>query len=265
MRSRRLKKFLFIVIIVAILLVFNKFGGQELRNTFYLITAPFSKIFWLAGEEVSDFFVTIFEIKNLKKEKESLQKQKFELSHRLISCQEIQEENKFLREALNLVEKEKFELGLVEVLAKEIDDDFILISGGKNEGIFENMPVITQEGVLVGKVKESFSNFSKVMLISALESRFEIEVQGEKRVLGVAEGRGGSKLGFQLVPKEVQIEKGNLVQTTTLGGNFPKGLLVGEVEEVRKSDVEPYQEGEIKPYFVKQELKLLFVIKKFYF
>ncbi|GAH46773.1 unnamed protein product, partial [marine sediment metagenome] len=65
------------------------------------------------------------------------------------------------------------------------------------------------------------------------------------------------------VPKENQIKKGDIIQTTTLGGSFPKGLLVGEVEKVRKTDVAPYQQGAIKPYFTATPLRALFVIKNF--
>jgi len=261
----RAKKFLLIFIVIGILLMLNEFGGGKLKNIFYLVNSPFSKIFWLSGERISNFFDTLSEIKNLKEEKENLQKENYLLLHQLTQCQELKKENEFLKKALNLSLEKKFNLSLVEVLAKEVDDEVILISGGQEEGISKNMPVITEEGVLVGKVKASFPNFAKVELISAKESRFEIEIVGKENALGMAQGRGGSQLEFQLIPREVQIEKGDIVQTTSLRGNFPKGLLIGEIEKIQKSDVEPYQKGTVIPYFLKSKMRFLLVIKRPYF
>jgi len=254
-------KILLIILMVVALISLNKFGGKKIRNTFYLVSSPIQKTFWRAGEGVSDFFGTLFEIKNLKKENEEFFKRNFILLQKLTLLQDLREENKTLREALDIGLREKFTLVLTEIISKETEQDFILISGGKAEGISENMPLITKEGVLVGKVKESFTNFSKVRLISAKKSVFDIEILGEKNLLGIAKGKGNLKIEFELVPKENQIEKGDIVETTTLGGNFPKGLLVGEVEEVRKTDAAPYQEGAIKPYFTATPLRTLFVIK----
>ena len=79
----------------------------------------------------------------------------------------------------------------------------------------------------------------------------------------MAEGKGSLKLGFKLIPKEDEVKEGDIVLTAALGGSFPKGILVGEIEKVRKSDAEPFQEGEIKPYFTKADLKLVFIITNF--
>ena len=62
----RRKKFLLILIAIGALLMLNEFGGENLKNIFYLISSPFNKAFRLSGEKISDFFDTIFEIKNLK-------------------------------------------------------------------------------------------------------------------------------------------------------------------------------------------------------
>jgi rod shape-determining protein MreC len=261
--SSKVSKILLIILLIAILVFLNKFAIKEIKDTFYLVSYPLSKVFWKAGEELSDFFAGIFRAKSLTKENQQLIRQNLFLLKEITTLKHLKKENETLREALNLGPREKFELALTEVIAKEPGRDFILITGGKAEGISEDMPVITKEGVLVGKTKEVFENFSKVMLISAKESAFDVEIGKEERFLALAKGKGQKRLEFQLVPQKNQIKKGDIVQTTTFGGNFPKGLLVGEVSEVRKSDLGTFQEGEIRPYFAQTQLKTLFVIKNF--
>jgi len=48
--------------------------------------------------------------------------------------------------------------------------------------------------------------------------------------------------------------------TSSLGGIFPSGLLIGEIENVIKDDTEPFQQAEIKSKFDLKEINLLFVI-----
>ncbi len=256
-------KILLVILIIASLFLLNKFGRASIKNAFYAMSVPIGKVFWQAGKGVSETLGAFFEIKNLKRENQELSKQNLILLQELATLKNLRQENEALREVLNLELHKKFELSSAETIAKELDNDFILISKGKEEGVLENMPLITKEGVLVGKVKESFANFSKVMLITAKKSVFDVEIGSEKDIFGVAQGRGNSRIEFDLVLKENQIKKGDIVQTTSLGGNFPKGLLVGEIEEIQKGAPEPYQRGTIKPYFIENKLNILFVVKNF--
>ena len=113
---------------------------------------------------------------------------------------------------------------------------------------------------MVGRISQVYENFSKVMLISNKESSFNGEIQ-EKEIEGIINGKGNSKLYFELLPKEKDIQGGENVVTSPLGGIFPKGLLVGQVKEVKKSDIEPFQQAEIKPALDIQKLDFLFIIR----
>ncbi len=251
------------ILIIASLFLLNKFGRAPIKNAFYTISAPIEKVFWWAGKGVSETLGAFFEIKNLKRENQEFSKQNLILLQELTTLKNLRQENEALREILNLELHKKFELSSAEIIEKELDNDFILISKGKEDGVLENMPLITKEGVLVGKVKESFANFSKVMLITAKKSVFDVEIGSERNIFGVAQGKGNLRIEFDLVLKENQIKKGDIIQTISLGGNFPKGLLVGEIEEVQKGVPEPYQKGTIKPYFLESRLNILFIIKGF--
>lgn len=262
MLSKRYK-ILLVILVIASFVVVSKFGGKEIKNTFYRFSSPIEKVLWKAGEGISDFFDTLSRIKGLRKENEELTKQNLVLIREAANLKALGEENRNLRKALDIELGEEFELILTTVVTRELDGDFISIAGGSKDGIFENMPVITPEGILVGSILKSFPSFSQVILVSAKGNVFDVEIQGEQNLLGLAEGKGNSEIEFELVPKKSQIKRGDVVLTTALGGDFPQGLLVGEITEVRTSDVKPLQEGRIKPYFTNSTLTNLFVIKNF--
>jgi len=240
--------------------------SSKVKNFFYLISSPIQKILWKTGDRASDFFETIANIKNLKKENEELKLKTQELLVKNIEILELEKENKFLREALEIGLEKEFELIFAEVTGKDVSQDSILINKGSKNGILNNLPVIAQQKVLVGRVEEIYENFSRVILISDKESVFNVEifrVDDENfvdNISGVVKGKGNFQLILDLIPKEKEIKEGDTIITSSLGGVFPKGLLVGQVQKIKKSDIEPFQQAEVKPAFDIKELEKVFII-----
>jgi rod shape-determining protein MreC len=273
--SPRLKIGIIIVFLIAFFTALNYPPiNKEVKNFFYLVSSPLQKTLWGTGDRASDFFETVLEIKNFKKEvdehsfidalrcawaNEELRLKIEALLAENAELRELKKENETLRIALGLGLEKEFKLLLAEVIGKDISQDTILINLGLKDGISKSLPVINQQKALVGKIGEVYSNFSKVILISNKESSFDAKIP-ESDIQAVAMGKGNGKLFFDLVPKEKEIKEGDLVVTTALGGIFPSGLLVGEIEKVFRSDVEAFQQAEIKPAFDIGELEILFVI-----
>jgi len=51
------------------------------------------------------------------------------------------------------------------------------------------------------------------------------------------------------------------VITSSFGGIFPSGILVGKVKKIEKKDTEPFQKIEIEPSFNVSLIKRVFLIK----
>lgn len=269
MKSKKIKFFLVLVIIFLIFFSLNKLGINSARNAILLISSPFQQAFWQAGEKVSFGFQALFGAGDFKRENQELKKTNLRLLEEITNFKEVARENMSLRKALNLGLEKEFNLVLAKAISKKTEGDFILVNRGKEDGISKDMPVISSEKILLGKVGEVFDNFSTIILISNSKVTFDIEVLSENpsateslnRALGAAKGEGNSKLIFQFIPKEAQIKEGDIVTTSALGGNFPQGLLVGTINTLEKNDIEPFQQGEIKPYFLEIDLTNLFIIK----
>lgn len=258
--NRKLKVVLIIILVVLILFLINKFFYKGLKNTAFLVLSPIQRVLWQEDNIFSNVWEYIFKVKSLKKENREINKENLFLKSEIIRLKDLEEENKDLRQALDIELEKDFQLIFSQVVARE--NDSLLINKGGEDGVFEGMPVITKEKVLIGKVNKVFNNFSEVMLISEEDFSFSVEVETEEEsVLGVSKGKGDLKLKIELLPKEALIEKGDIVSTSVLGGVFPKNLLVGEIKSIKRTDPEPFQQGEIEPYFKQVDIKTLFLIK----
>lgn len=261
--SHRTKMAIIAFLIIALLVVINIFGLTEgVKNFFYSFSSPLQKTFWKWGGGLSNFFGAIHDIKNLKKENTELSLKIQELLAENISLKEIEKENQSLREALNIGLEKEFKLGIAEITGKDISQDALLISKGKSDGLIQGMPVITRQKILLGRIDKVYNNYSSILLISNKRNSFDAKL-AEKEILGLVKGRGNLKLSFDLVPKDKEIKQGDLIVTTSLGGLFPNGLLIGKIESVNKTDIEPFQNAEVSLMFNFNNLEKVFIILNF--
>ena len=274
---RKGKNLIIFIVGVSLILALN-FFQKEVKNSFYFISSPIQKILWQAGAKTYDFFETVFEIKNLKRENETLKSKNQELISENIILKELKRENEDLRKALEIDLKKDFDLILSDVIGKDALQDAILINKGYKDGISENLPVITSQKTLLGKIDEVYKNFSRVLLISDKNSSFNTEIialelfgettdkesaEFKAEAQGVVRGEGNFRVILDLVSRETEIKAGDLVLTTGSEGIFPKGLLVGKIKKVQKDDIAPFRKAEIEPAFDIKGLNKVFIITNF--
>lgn len=258
--SRKKSKVLAGIAAVVLVLVLLNVFQKEARGFFYCFSSPIQKILFKTGEKTADFLAGVFRAGDLKKESDELKLKNQELFAEIIALESSEEENKILREALGIGLQKEFKLTLTQVIGKDISQDFLLIDKGVKDNVSENMPVITQQKVLVGRISEVYDKFSKVMLISNKDSSFDAKIND---ISGVVKGQGNLRILFNFIPREENLSQGDLVVTSALGGIFPEGLLVGKIKEAQKSDVEPFQQAKIEPAFDISQTEDLFIILEF--
>jgi rod shape-determining protein MreC len=106
----------------------------------------------------------------------------------------------------------------------------VYIDKGSDEGLQQDMPVITAEGI-VGKVKDVFPHTSQVLLITDPTSGVGVILE-TTRIRGILKGRANDQLQVADVSPDGRIKAGE--QIVTSGGDqiFPRGLPVGTVDRV---------------------------------
>ncbi len=261
--SKRKKIILLILFLAIVVFLFNQLWFGTVKNAFFTIFSPVNKFLLNTSQNLVNWVGVVFRIQDVRQENTELKKQNLYLLQKLVSLKDIEEENGKLRKALELGLEKQYQLEVADVVSQINNGDFCLVSAGQDKNIQEGMSVISFEGVLLGKVSKVFADFSQVSMITSQSFAFEVEVQNEEPVLGMAKGKGSFELELQLVPKDQEIKDGDVVITTNLAGNFSKGILVGEIYDINRSDVQPFQSAKIHPYFRDFVLDSVLIIKDF--
>lgn len=134
-----------------------------------------------------------------------------------------------------------------------------LIDQGKVQGVKNGLPVLAPEGI-VGRVVETYPQYAKVMLIVDRKSGADAMVQ-RNRVRGILQGKGGNRCSLDFVPKNADVQVGDLVLASGLAGIYPKGLVFGKVTEANKKNPGVFQEIEVTPTVDLSVLEEVLVIK----
>lgn len=135
----------------------------------------------------------------------------------------------------------------------------MVINRGTEHGVHENMPVFSMNG-LVGKVSKATLNHSRVQLL--VDPNLKLSVMDRKtRVVGFLESMDGVRL-TAMVPTHAGIRPGDTLITSGLGGIFPKGIPVGMVKDVRKSDLDVMRQMDVEPFQDFTTLEEVFVMEK---
>ncbi|HAU29151.1 MAG TPA: rod shape-determining protein MreC [Rhodospirillaceae bacterium] len=120
--------------------------------------------------------------------------------------------------------------------------DSVLISAGEKQGVVAGQAVLSGDG-LVGRVLESGTKTSRVLLLSDMSSRMPVLLEDSRQRAILAGGHSGELVLLHLRP-DLRMNVGERVVSSDSGGMFPSGLPVGVVSSVdpqaRSATVTPY-------------------------
>lgn len=136
----------------------------------------------------------------------------------------------------------------------------VIVDRGSSDGVEKGMPVVTIEGV-VGQVLTTSPNYAKVLLAIDPNSAIDVLVQ-RTRARGILKGNGDGTYQLHYVLKNMDIQKEDRIETSELGGIFPKGLLAGTVSKVVKDRRGMFQQIEVEPAVDFNRLEDLIIILK---
>lgn len=250
----------FLIFILTIIIVIGFYRNSS-KDFFYSISSPFQARLWNYGQHISSFIQSFLYKTSLEKENQKLREENQKLLYENLLLKKLQEENEILKKAIDADLNKEFKLQLASVVGKNLFQDNILINSGIKDDLDLDLPVITENKVLVGKINKVYKNFSKVELVSAKNFSFDVKNK-EGTIYGRAKGNGNFQVTIERLPANVNIKEGEIIVTSGQGEIFPEGLLVGKIIKIKKSDIEPFQQGEIELFFKLSDLTTLFIIEK---
>jgi rod shape-determining protein MreC len=112
--------------------------------------------------------------------------------------------------------------------------NYIQINRGSNQGIRDNMAVVSSDGSAVGLVVNVSGNFSQVMSLLHVQSTVSVSLK-KTGDFGTVEwdGKDPRYLLLKRIPKTVQVDKGDTILTSPVSFNFPPGYMVGTVADIK--------------------------------
>lgn len=178
---------------------------------------------------------------------------------------ELRAENERLKKLLGFEQTAPYNLVAAQVIGRNADNWFgsITINRGSAAGIAKDMPVITTAG-LVGRVIKVTPSTATVMLLidPASGAGGMVQRSGDAGiVLGQGSGQDNS-LVINLFDRDADVMVGDTIVTSGLGGTFPKGLLIGQVEQVSLHEYGLFRSAAIKPAVNFGRLQEVMVILK---
>ncbi len=256
---------LLISLAVAMLLFFLHWTGL-LRGPENLLTAsiqPVTSHLYGWSMSLGNLFRTNQETADFQNEIERLRQEVADLTVANSKFLEIADENKKLRSALNFQEAKGFKTVTAGIIAKEEageDRRDLVINRGERDGLRSGLGVVSEEGMIVGKVVETKDRTARICLVTSPNCRLAASVQNQNKTQGLTDGDLGLTIRMSYIPQLEKIAVSDLVITSGLDGGIPRGLVIGRVTQVKNESNEVWQEATIEPLLNFSNLTVVNVI-----
>lgn len=269
-----------LIVIALILLTLNGTGLlRPVEEALGLIIAPAER--GIAGliRSIGDLLQGGQEISELQRLNETLQKENESLRIENIRLQEqYVAENEQLRGLLdfknanptfNLVGGDVVARGQSAIVVGQDTNPYLrylIINVGSRDGVAIGMPVVASGAVLVGRVAGVSPHLAYIQLINDPTSQVAALLQGS-RISGMVVGREDPEQGNLLVMTEIlpneTLTENEIVITSGLGGILPKGLILGQIENLSYQEAALFQEAVLRPALDYRRLEAVVVILDF--
>jgi rod shape-determining protein MreC len=234
------------------------------------ISVPFTsveKLFAYTGQQIEDGIALFSDVEKLRADNEKLKKDIDKLNNERTEYLRLKRENEDLRKVIDLKDQlSGYKTVGANIIAKDSGNLFniFLTDKGATNGISHNMPVISSKG-LVGKVAEAQPFSSKVISIIEDGSAVSgiVAKTGDFVVV-----KGDIKLAkdglckLEYIPAGLDLAQGDVIQTSGIGGIYPKGITIGTVKEIRKGDSDLDKYAIIEPAVDLRRLGEVVILKK---
>ncbi len=258
-----------IVLLVVIGVTANKSSKLNwLSNILSVPLKPVQGFLSSVGREIEDFFGYFQDIDVLREENEALKSEVEELRRKNREFAELKEKNDELRRALNLkAEFADYTIAGANIIAVEPGNWFSVfkVDVGERDGIHVDFPVVTGSRGLIGRVLDTDISTSNIQTIideeSAVSGWIAKPGGGHAIVKGDLQLKEEGLCKLVYIPIEIDIEVGDIIETSGVGGIYPKGIEIGTVIEVRKTNSEFDRYAIIQPTADFKRLEEVFILK----
>ena len=197
--------------------------------------------------ELREIFRYVRGIGNLALENRALSEEIVYLRGEMRMARELERDNQMLRDLLGFVQRFPNHLISCEVIGRDSTGwwQTVRLDKGALAGVAEGRAVITPDG-LIGRTDSVSDRTADVLLLSDPSCKVSARLK-RSGIFGVAAGRSDAKPGeraacrMDYIAQTADVQEGDEVVTSGLGGLFPKGLPIGRVARVELDAAGLYQ------------------------
>lgn len=233
-------------IVLMLFMIINQVALRVVRRQFVPGLVSVTSLFDISGQ-IHEWAVYIIRWKNLVIENEVLRTSARAVIVTEAKFQVLQSENDILRKSLGLATRLKRQLLPAGIFNISLTPSgyHASINKGQRDAVVIGQPVVSPEGVLIGKIEAVFSLSAQVMLIS--DPKFSVTVKVlNGQTSGILRGALQDNLVLDLVTQADQIAENDILITT--GDDLiPAGLVVGTVRSVQNNDTQLFKKVRVSP------------------
>lgn len=221
---------------------------QTVRNALATVTYPLQVAVSAPIRAGSRIFESFTSREDLITENRILRRDNAELRARQLRFDALQMENDRLRALLNTAEKAEERVQIAKLLAVDLDPfrQQIVLNKGNRHGAYPGQPVIHADGV-IGQVLSTQFTSATALLISDPGHALPV-LSARTGLRSIVVGTGNPRrLEMRHVPPQEDIEVGDLLLTSGMGGRFPPDYPVARVTAVEHQPGQPFLDIQAEP------------------
>lgn len=240
----------------------------EVKSVAFGVLYPFQYIGTRTLTFVTDFFSSIQDNRQLKEELQNARQMLEQFKRTQHDFEEIKRENERLRRLIGIQSTMEYDTVIAEVVAKSPQNFYktIIVNRGRLDGIERYMPVVAyqkDQKFVVGKILDVQRGSSRIQPLIE-QTSYTAAMLKDSRYSGLLQGQSpvSDTCLLQYVDRRADIQFGDIVVTSGMGGVYPKGIVIGEVVSVTKERYGIFQEAMVQPLVDLGRLEEVYIITK---
>ena len=257
-------KLIIFVVLSFILLVNDQRNNylSILRNSIAIAIYPLQSAVEIPSRLTDWFDLRIKSKEILIKENQNLLSQQKINSSILQRYESLEQENERLKQILNAASNLDNKVEITRIISVNVNPyrHTIVIDKGERDGVYEGQVLLDADGV-IGQILHTNFLTSEAILISDSDHALPVEIN-RNGLRTIVLGNGSyTKLDVPYIPNNADIEIGDLLVTSGLGGKFPSGYPVAKVDFIESDLSEQFYKVSAKPIAYLNQVRELMLLK----
>ena len=235
------KLFVVILFLTAFLFImlsrFDSVAIEALNKVVIKVTGPVMQVVELPARVIHHVWTYFYDISHIYAENQLLRDENKQMMILQNKVRTLEVENQLLSRLLNYVPPAEASFMSAQVVAESGDKftHLLLIYVG-NEAVKKGQIVMGDESV-IGRIDTVSPPYAKVILITDINSKIPVVVE-RTRVRGILSGNNKDLPQLIFMRSTTDVQEGDIVVTSGVGGMFPAGLPIGFIGSINGNRVE---------------------------